>query len=189
MPHNPASLAVLAVSVLSAGWLAAPADAAPLPRVDEVALQAFYDGCLQPVSARRNPGPPMAEVLAAYRPDEAPKPDAAHPEHRLWRVRALDGDLELEVLGAKTWCEVRVMGADPAALARRLNNTLSRMDAPLQRKSLGGEPGVVSEAVVLGHPGADDGVVLILRQMREPRDGEPGLTLSVSPVRLEPGRR
>jgi hypothetical protein len=180
---------------LTLGFLAlttafAPAAlAAPLPRADEVALQAFYDGCLQPVSARKNPGPPMAEALASYKPDEAARLDPAHPEHRLWRVRAVDGDLELEVLGAKAWCEVRLMGADPAELARRLNISLSRMDVPLQRKSLGGEAGVMSEAVVLGHAGADDGVMLLLRQPRDPREGEPGLTLSVSPVRLDAGRQ
>ncbi len=176
-------------SVLALALLASPAvvRSAPLPEAGQVALEAFFDGCLDPVGARHDPGPPMAKALAPYKPDAAPAPDATHPEHKLWRVRALDGDLEFEVLSGKAWCEVRLIGADPAQTARRVNTALGRLDIPMQRKSLGGEAGVQSEAVIMGH-GDQDGLVVVLRQVRDPKDGEPGLTVSVSPARFGKGQ-
>ncbi len=171
------------------GLLAAAGEAraAPLPPAGEVALNAVFDGCLQPVSARKDPGPPMMAALAAFRPDEAPRPDAQHPERRLWRVRALDGDLELETFTGKAWCEIRVIGADPAQTARRIDAALVKLDVPMQRKSLrGAEPGETGEVVLLGHDGGD-ALMITLRQRRDPKDGEAGVTISLSPVRLPAG--
>jgi hypothetical protein len=69
------------ILALLAGTAACPgaAWAAPLPPAGEVALNAFFDGCLQPVSARKDPGPPMVLALASYKADEATKLDAQHP--------------------------------------------------------------------------------------------------------------
>jgi hypothetical protein len=173
---------------LLAAASAGSAGASPLPPAGEVALNAFFDGCLQPVSARKDPGPPMVQALAPYRPDEAPKPDAQHPERRLWRVRALDGDLEFETFTGAAWCEIRVLGADPAQTARRLDAALVKLDVPMQRKSLAAaEPGESGEVVLLGHD-SGDALMITLRQRRDPRDGEAGVVISLSPVRLPAAR-
>jgi hypothetical protein len=79
---------------------------------------------------------------------------------------------------------VRLIGADPDEASRKLNNALSRLDVPMQRKSLpGGAPGVTEESVVLGHD-AQDVLEIRVRESREPSDGEPGLTLSAAPIRV-----
>ena len=164
------------------------AHADPLPPAGVVALEAFFDGCLDPVGARKDPAPALEHAIGGYRHDAATAPDAQHPEHKLWRVRGVDGDVELETFTGKAWCEVRLIGADPDEAARKLNGALSRLDVPMQRKSEAGDaPGVTSETVVLGHDGGDV-VELTVRKSREPKDGEPGLTLRAVPIRVGGGQ-
>jgi hypothetical protein len=177
--------ALLAVFIVSA--LAPAAHADPLPDAGPLALDAFFDGCMGPVSARKDPAPALERAIASVRHDPAASPDAAHPEHKLWRVRGVDGDVEIETATGRAWCEVRLIGADPDAMARRLNNALSRLDVPTQRRSAsGGAPGETVEQVIVGHD-ADDAFVVIVRKSREPKDGEPGLVLSASPLRAPAG--
>jgi hypothetical protein len=110
-------------------------------------------------------------------------PDAQHPEHKLWRVRGVDGDVEVETFNGKAWCEVRLSGSDPDSMARRLNNALVKIDIPIQRRSLPSDaPGVSAEAAMLGHD-AGDATIVLMREAREANDGEPGLTLSAAPMR------
>jgi hypothetical protein len=159
------------------------ARAEPLPPAGTVALETFFDGCLEPVGARKDPGPAIEHAIAAYKHETTASPDPQHPEHKLWKVRGVDGDVELETFNGKAWCEVRLVGADPGEAARKLNNALSRLDVAMQRKSLpGGAPGVTQESVILGHD-AEDALEILVRKSREPEDGEPGLTLSVAPLR------
>jgi hypothetical protein len=156
----------------------------PLPPAGNVALEAFFDGCLDPVGARKDPGPALEHAIAGFKHETAPAPDPQHPERKLWKVRGVDGDVELETFTGKAWCEVRLLGADPDEAARKLNNALSRLDVAMQRKSLAGDaPGVTSEQVVLGHDSAD-AMAILVRKSREPKDGEPGLTLSAAPIRM-----
>ncbi len=163
---------------------ASAAHAEPLPDAGPLALEAFFDGCMGAAEARKDPGPAIERAIGRERHDPASAPDAQHPEHKLWRLRGVDGDVEVETLTGKAFCEVRLIGADPESMERRLNNALSREEAPMQRRSLpGGAPGVTGEQVVIGHDDTD-AFVIIVRKVREPRDGEPGLTLSAAPIRL-----
>jgi hypothetical protein len=98
-------------------------------------------------------------------------------------VRGVDGDVEVETFNGKAWCEVRLIGADPDSTARRLNNALAKIDIPMQRRSLPSDaPGVVAEHGRLGGD-AGDATIVLVRQAREPKDGEAGLTLSSAPIR------
>jgi hypothetical protein len=172
-------LGAVASAAASAAW------AEPLPDSGPLALDAFFDGCLNPVLNRKDPGPAVAQALAAYQHETAMTPDPQHPEHKLWRVRGVDGDVEVETFNGKAWCEVRLIGADPDSTARRLNNALAKIDMPMQRRSLPSDaPGVTSEAAMLGHDSGDAAIVL-MRQAREPKDGEAGLTLSAAPIRAQ----
>lgn len=170
-------------AVAAAAVAASGASAEPLPDSVPLALDGFFDGCLNPVLNRKDPGPAIAQALAPYRHETVLTPDPKQPEHKLWHVRGVDGDVELETFNGKAWCEVRLLGADPDEAARRLNNALVKIDIPIQRRSLpGGAPGVTAEAALLGHD-ASDATVVMVRESREPKDGEPGLTLSAAPIR------
>jgi hypothetical protein len=168
----------------AASLAASTAQAEPLPDSGPLALGVFFDGCLNPVLNRKDPGPAVEEALAGYKHETAMTPDPQHAQHKLWRVRGVDGDVEVETFNGKAWCEVRLIGgADPDSTARRLNNALVKVDMPIQRRSLPSDaPGVTSEAAVLGHD-AGDATLVLVREAREPKDGEPGLTLSTGPLR------
>jgi hypothetical protein len=172
-----AVVAAAASTATSAAW------AEPLPDSGPLALDAFFDGCLNPVLNRKDPGPAVEQALAAYKHETTMTPDPQHSEHKLWHVRGVDGDVEVETFNGKAWCEVRLIGADPDSTARRLNNALAKIDIPVQRRSLPSDaPGVTAEAAMLGHD-ADDATIILMREAREPKDGEPGLTLSTAPIR------
>ena len=171
--------AAVASTATSVAW------AEPLPQSGPLALDAFFDGCLNPVLNRKDPGPAIEQALAAYKHETSMTPDAQHPEHKLWHVRGEDGDVEVETFNGKAWCEVRLSGSDPDTMALRLNNALLKIDIPMQRRSLPSDaPGVSAEAAMLGHD-AGDATIVWMREAREPKDGEPGLTLSAAPIRPE----
>ena len=110
---------------------------------------------------RKNPGPVIDHALAAYQHETTMTPDAQHPEHKLWHVRGVDGDVEVETFNGKAWCEVRLSGSDPDSMALRLNNALVKIDIPMQRRSLPSDaPGVSAEAAMLGHDAGDATLVL-----------------------------
>lgn len=171
---------LIAAAATALAW---PALANPLPDAGPLALDVFFDGCLNAVGSRHDPGPSMEKAIAAERHDPAVLPDPQHPEHKLWKVRGVDGDVELETFNGKAWCEVRLIGADGDAMARRLNLAIGKLDVPMQRRSMPADaPGVTTEAVILGHD-MSDGFIVMVRKVRQPKDGEPGLTLSAGPVR------
>jgi hypothetical protein len=100
----------------------------------------------------------------------------------------MDGHLEFETFTGQAWCEIRVMGADPAQTARRLDAALVKLDVPMQRKSLAAQqPGETGEVVLLGHDGGD-ALMITLRQRCDPKDGEAGVVVSLSQVRLPAAR-
>jgi len=178
--------ALFSLMILGAAAASAPASTAwaePLPASGPLALDAFFDGCVNPVLNRKDPGPAVEQVLAAFKHETAMTPDPQHPEHKLWRVRGEDGDVEVETFNGKAWCEVRLLGSDPDSMARRMNNALVKIDMPIQRRSLPSDaPGVSVEAAMLGHD-AGDASIILMREARDPKDGEPGLTLSAGPMR------
>jgi hypothetical protein len=169
--------AAVASAAASIAW------AEPLPESGPLALDVFADSCLDSVLNRKNPGPVIEHALAAYQHETTMTPDPQHPEHKLWHVRGEDGDVEVETFNGKAWCEVRLSGSDPDSMAMRLNNALAKIDIPMQRRSLPSDaPGVTAEAAMLGHD-AGDATLVLMRKAREPKDGEPGLILSVTPIR------
>jgi hypothetical protein len=66
-------------AALLVGALAARAE--PLPPAGTVALEAFFDGCLDPVGSRKDPGPAIEHAISTYKHEATVSPDPQHPEH------------------------------------------------------------------------------------------------------------